>query len=228
MPSPLRTGAYHKLVQWDKDVSYLVYRFYNTHFSRIPLLILEVSGHGVPWIVAPVLIFLFKPQLSPLASALMLNFLALTFVDLATIGLLKPVFRRPRPAYNTGIGHITIHAVDQFSFPSGHATRAGFVASFLYYVRAFHPTALHPVIASHQFLVFVACWALLVCASRVALGRHHIVDVVFGALLGTTYVVVWNPLWIGAAFSFGLRILFRKALLGVARSGVPPKAASAP
>lgn len=211
-PSMLRS-----LLQWDKDVSFLIYRFYNTNCSRLLLLILEVSGHGVPWIVLPVLVFLMKPQLSPAASSLMLNFLAITLLDLAAIGILKPIFRRTRPAYNSGIGHVTIHMVDQFSFPSGHATRAALLASFLWYVRATFPDALHPFIAPLYFMVFTFLWATAVCLSRVALGRHHVVDVVAGAILGAFYLFIWYTFWIGPQSADQFRQILRHAILGTTK-----------
>lgn len=190
-------------------MSYLIYRAYNNNLPRWPLLVLEVSGHGVPWIIAPVLIFLFKPALSPTASSLMLNFLAITVLDLIALGLLKPLFHRRRPAYNTGIGHVTIHVIDQFSFPSGHATRVAFVAAFLTYARATYPDALHPVIAAAPFTAAVYGWAATVCASRVALGRHHVLDVVAGAIIGASYTVIWNPFWLSASFADRLRSFFQ-------------------
>lgn len=203
------------ILQWDKDVSFLLYRFYQTHIpSRLPLLLLEVSGHGVPWLMLPIAIFLFKPNLSPTAAALMVNFLLLTLLDLAAIGLLKPLFHRKRPAYNTGIGHVTIHIVDQFSFPSGHATRAGFVTAFILLVQRLHPDGLHRSIACPAFFGLTFLWATAICVSRVALGRHHVLDVVVGAFLGASYVLLWQPFWIGPAFSASLRDALRSAILG--------------
>lgn len=202
------------LMQWDKDVSFLIYRHYNTNFPRLLLLILEVSGHGVPWIAAPILIFLFKENLSAMAASLMFNFLAITALDLAAIGILKPLFHRTRPAYNSGIGHVTIHAVDQFSFPSGHATRAALVASFLFYVQTMYPEALQPMLASSLFMLFTFVWATAVCASRVALGRHHVVDVVAGAVIGASYLVFWHMFWVGADSADQFRHMFRHTVLG--------------
>lgn len=205
------------MLQWDKHVSILLYRWYATHFStRIPLLALEVSGHGVPWLLAPILIILFKTSLSPIAASLMLNFLALTLLDLAVIGIFKPAFRRTRPVYNTGIGHVTIHVVDQFSFPSGHASRAGFLSSFVWHTQYHHAEGMHPWLSSSTFTVLVLVWAIAICASRVLLGRHHVLDVLLGFALGVSYVYIWDPLWISAEFASSLRDALRSALLGSA------------
>lgn len=208
-PSPV----FSSIMQWDKDVSFLLYRWYAANIpSRIPLLALEVSGHGVPWLILPILIFVLKSNLSPKAASLMLNFLALTILDLAVIGVLKPIFRRARPAYNSGIGHVTIHIVDQFSFPSGHATRAGFLTSFVWHTQAHHSNGLHPWLACPAFTVAAILWGVAICLSRVMLGRHHVLDVLFGFILGVTYVYAWEPFWIDEKFAEFLRDGLRSAL----------------
>lgn len=207
-----------KLLKWDKDASLLLYRWYATYIpTRLPLLALEVSGHGVPWLIVPIFIFLFKTSLSAIAASLMLNFLALTLLDLAAIGILKPVFRRSRPAYNSGIGHVTIHAVDQFSFPSGHATRGGFLASFVWHTQNHHVEGMHPWLSSHTCTALAIVWAIALCASRVLLGRHHVLDVLIGFVLGMSYVYLWDPLWINVGFASSLRDALRSALFGSAQ-----------
>lgn len=146
----------------------------------------------------------------------MLNFLALTLLDLAVIGIFKPAFRRTRPVYNTGIGHVTIHVVDQFSFPSGHASRAGFLTSFVWHTQYHHAEGMHPWLSSPTFTVIALAWATAICASRVLLGRHHVLDVLLGFALGVSYVYIWDPLWINAEFASSLRDALRSALFGSA------------
>ena len=51
-------------------------------------------------------------------------------LDLAFVGLAKLIFRRPRPAYNAADMYVAV-AVDHWSFPSGHSSRAFLVAAFL-------------------------------------------------------------------------------------------------
>lgn len=205
------------LIRWDKRMSLQVFRWYNPRFSRLPLMLLEISGHGVPWLMVPIIIFVFTPTLSPLSSSLLLNFLVVTFIDLCTIAVLKPLVRRSRPTYNTGIGRITVHAVDQFSFPSGHATRAALVLLFLLQARFSRPMALHKFIASTPFLLFIFLWAVATPASRVALGRHYLLDVLGGVSVGSLYGFIWKPLWIGPHVANGFRDALRHTLFEVTR-----------
>ena len=64
-------------------------------------------------------------------------------------------------------------SVDKFSFPSGHTTRAVFCAAYC-------------ITISHDpvFDFWVGAWAVIVAASRVLLGRHHVADVIMGAMVG--------------------------------------------
>jgi presqualene diphosphate phosphatase len=112
------------------------------------------------------------------------------------VTILKPIFRRPRPLYNRGLQSLTVHAVDQFSFPSGHATRAVHVACYLLYIAATRPQAVPAFMSGVPFLTATSLWAAAVCLSRVALGRHHVVDILVGTVLGALYIVLVDRFWI--------------------------------
>lgn len=93
-------------------------------------------------------------------SAIALSFLVTT--------ALKLLFRTPRPSYLT---LDTEYCPVDFSFPSGHASTS-FAAAFV--LAQFDP--------KRKWLYFIL--AGLISYSRLYLGCHHIVDVVFGAMLG--------------------------------------------
>lgn len=73
-----------------------------------------------------------------------------------------------------------------FSFPSGHASRAVYVAYFFVNLYAL-PTIFAP---------FVLIWATAVCFSRILLNRHHILDIVGGVLLGMLEGWILGLLWL--------------------------------
>ncbi len=79
-------------------------------------------------------------------------------------------------------------SVDKFSFPSGHATRSVALAFFF--------GCLYPPIPIVTFPL-VAAWAAAVCASRVLLGRHHVLDVAGGFAIGLAEYVVALMLLVG-------------------------------
>lgn len=63
---------------------------------------------------------------------------------------------------------------DKFSFPSGHASRAVFVAYFFLNLYPLPIFCVPPLLA----------WSTSICLSRVLLNRHHLLDVVAGVVLG--------------------------------------------
>ena len=137
--------------------------------GRTLMIILEISGHGVPWIAGTIIsILVFSGFKQEFACNL---FLAL-MLDLAVVGGLKVAVRRKRPVYNEEDMFATV-SVDNYSFPSGHSTRAAMVA------------ALVAVFLTSEFWrLLIGCWALCVSTSRVILGRHHVSDVFCGILIG--------------------------------------------
>lgn len=202
------------LISWDKELSYRIYRGYDSRIAlKLPLKVLELSGHGVPWLAFPVALLVLHPSLSGAAASTTLNFFALQLLDLAVIGVLKPLFRRQRPPYNGTMGSVTIHAVDRFSFPSGHSTRAAFVAAFVVYSRTTHPLGLPALLRRVECSVLLALWAVAVAVSRVAMGRHHVLDVVFGLVIGTLYVLAGNKFWIGNDVAGSIRLAVRGLVL---------------
>jgi membrane-associated phospholipid phosphatase len=102
----------------------------------------------------------------------------------------------PSPHFHSFVGHFriiffvnkfsmqiaTVKAVDKYSFPSGHASRAMFVATFGFLTHSASPIS---------YALYV--WAFIVGISRVCFGRHYLSDVVAGLVLGlmTALLVVW-------------------------------------
>ncbi|KAJ0962047.1 hypothetical protein J5N97_029875 [Dioscorea zingiberensis] len=95
---------------------------------------------------------------------------------------------RPAPIYNKGMS--LAFAVDQWSFPSGHSSRVFFLASFLSLSSASIDLGSSRIwdflrgepVELVVFLVFI--WSATTSISRVLLGRHFVLDVVVGAVLG--------------------------------------------
>lgn len=84
--------------------------------------------------------------------------------------VLKRLIARTRPEGEWGNVY---RKTDPYSFPSGHAVRAGVIL-----VLAFH--------SFHQpLLLFTFClWAVLMMLSRVATGVHYLLDILAGFVLG--------------------------------------------
>lgn len=101
--------------------------------------------------------------------AIVLSFLA--------AGVIRSVYFKPRPKREEH--HNWLEKLDASSFPSVHAMRA----VLLYAVLVVYYKSL-----AVSFILAVV--ALAVCASRVLLRKHDVVDVVGGALLGVVEALI--------------------------------------
>ena len=134
-------------------------------------MILEISGHGVVWLSGSMFMMWRVP--SAPEKEVFLNLMIALCIDVVVTGLLKVIFNRPRPNYNQQDMVLSV-SVDNYSFPSGHATRGAIVVIFLLAHLKLH-------IATKILLIL---WGLCVSFIRLAFGRHHLSDVLVGFLVG--------------------------------------------
>ncbi len=109
-------------------------------------------------------------------------------LDLVVVVLVKAVVQRKRPDHNNMDMFATV-SVDKFSFPSGHTTRAASVVCFF----------LAFFVTSPLWRFLIITWAVSVSISRIMLGRHHVLDVVGGVIIGVLqYIMFLQYLWISS------------------------------
>ncbi|KAG2677584.1 hypothetical protein I3843_12G106500 [Carya illinoinensis] len=151
------------------------------------LLLLELSADFRLFFPISLSLLLSPSLLRPFLPPLLLGLL----LDLALIGLVKILFRRPRPPHNHTHSMKVAVSVDHFSFPSGHASRVCFVASLAHLSAAAIRQDHHEGSKAVNFVLLVVwVWAVLISVSRVLLGRHFVSDVFVGACLGVLEAVV--------------------------------------
>lgn len=122
-------------------------------------------------------ILVIKKTQSSLFPALML--------DLVVVCVFKAAIRRSRPRHN--VMDMMAVSVDKFSFPSGHTTRAAFMALFM----------VNHVLTCPVYIALTYVWAVSVSVSRVLLGRHHVLDVLCGFIIGVlSYCGYARYMWI--------------------------------
>ncbi|KAK3610882.1 hypothetical protein CHS0354_009749 [Potamilus streckersoni] len=152
-------------------------------YLRPLMKILEISCHGIPWLLGNLALLLSVHRTEHIE--ILVNLLTALILDLIIIAIVKLLFRRQRPVHNQMDMFATV-SIDNYSFPSGHASRAAMLVCFF----LFHVTDN----AYHRILVIL--WSLVVSSSRVFLGRHHVLDVTCGFALGIIeYLLVYN-IWI--------------------------------
>lgn len=156
----------------DVQSSFYLFDRVGRHVPTWFLEVLELSGHGLLWI--PLAVVLAIWPIVPWNFRICALNLTISFIlDLIAVGACKLVVRRQRPAYAERRYNATIIA-DQYSFPSGHSSRCILIAGMLFVFN----------ICPAWLVCLCILWAVLTSLSRVLLGRHYILDIVVGGILG--------------------------------------------
>ncbi|MFW7378248.1 MAG: phosphatase PAP2 family protein [Oligoflexus sp.] len=100
---------------------------------------------------------------------------------------LKPYFGRPRPCHTHSFVRIVQGCSGYFGFPSNHATNGMVVATIMIYLRSF------------SFGVFILMASIAVGFSRIYLGVHYPMDILFGFIFGSSVallcIVIGQRFW---------------------------------
>ncbi|XP_078417719.1 polyisoprenoid diphosphate/phosphate phosphohydrolase PLPP6 [Cetorhinus maximus] len=161
--------------------------------ARPIMKLIEVSGHGIPWI-GGTLYCLCKSD-STAGQEVLLNLLLALILDLVLVGIVKSLVRRRRPTHNK-MDMFATFSVDRYSFPSGHATRAALGGRFF----------LNHLVLAVPLRILVVLWVCIVGLSRVMLGRHNVTDVVCGFIMGYLQYSLVEYMWLS---STNLQIFLR-------------------
>ena len=131
-------------------------------------------GDGGGWYLAPALLYLFGSATEVRVAGQMI---VLGLANLALYLVIKHRIARARPCNCCPEIRPCVRALDRFSFPSGHTLHA---VSYAILLSSYYP----------RFSPVLAVFAMLVAASRVALGLHYPSDVLAGAVLGACTCIV--------------------------------------
>lgn len=173
-----------KVLEWDvkatKDFVAFLLNFKPIEQFKKHCKFLEWSCHGVVWLVCW-LAFVYMIDSTDLYQTQVNMFIGLV-LDILFVWLLKAATRRRRPVVDDNPFSF---GPDKYAFPSGHASRAVFVACFF--------TLLDPL--PWIFYPSIVAWCVAVCFSRILIYRHHILDVLAGAALGIFETLLLALFW---------------------------------
>lgn len=123
-------------------------------------------------------------------SIMLLFFIALLifFSDQGSVQLFKEVFKRLRPCHEPAIKEM-VHIVNnkcggQYGFISSHASNSFAIAAFL-----------GVVFNRRWFAWSILGWAVVVSYSRIYLGVHYPLDIIFGGIFGALLGVIIAKLY---------------------------------
>ena len=144
------------------------------------LIAFELLGNGFTWI-GIAFYFYLKSNNDVFVIKMLKIFMFGFLLDLFLVGSIKLLVKRKRPKTNIKEGEYTFKA-DHYSFPSGHASRAIFISSF---VRMYFSLSNIPFL--NLFVVLLG-WSVAV--SRILMSRHYLSDVVCGIFVGKLNIYI--------------------------------------
>lgn len=154
-------------------------------FSRY-MVAATYSGDGYLWGLAGLTLILFGGD--PGHTYVLMG-LAISIINIAVFRLVKTVMERPRPV-TLKSRPLKYRMIDDFAFPSGHATVA-FGVSFIV-------ANAYPELWWAGFGAYFA--SIIIGLSRIFVKEHYPSDVVGGAILGTLVAAILMPVFSGLSF----------------------------
>ncbi|CAK6981556.1 inactive phospholipid phosphatase 7-like [Scomber scombrus] len=153
---------------------------------RSMVTLLALSGHALPWICGT-LICLWRSN-TMAGQEVLVNLLLALILDVMTVAGIQKLVKRKGP-WDFPPGFLDIVAMDTYSFPAAHASRAAMVSKFL----------LNHLVLAVPLRILLYLWTLLVGVSRVFLGKHHLSDVGCGFALGFLHFRLIESVWLDSA-----------------------------
>ncbi|KAL7836759.1 hypothetical protein AOLI_G00280430 [Acnodon oligacanthus] len=148
--------------------------------------LLALTGHGIPWILGTLLCLTRSNTLA--GQEVLVNLLLALLLDVMTVAGMQKLVKRKGP-WEMSPSFLDYLAMDVYSFPSAHASRAVMVAKFL----------LAHLVLAVPLRILLVLWAFLVGMSRVMLGRHHLTDVGCGVALGFLHYSLVEMVWLSSS-----------------------------
>ncbi|ETW01280.1 hypothetical protein H310_06850 [Aphanomyces invadans] len=131
----------------------------------------------------------YFPRLNREQSYLLTYLYVVLLVDLLLNFAMKGMVKRKRPHFHND--DMRFPGPDKYSFPSGHATRAGALVALFSTLLQYEPDLLSLATAgltsrtsTSMCLTVAWTWAAINSFGRLALGRHFVSDVVVGTFIG--------------------------------------------
>lgn len=109
-------------------------------------------------------------------------------VDIMTVAGVQRLVKRRGP-WEMAPGFLDYVAMDVYSFPAAHASRAAMVSKFL----------LSHLVLAVPLRILLVLWAFLVGLSKVLLGKQHLTDMICGFALGMLHFSLMETVWLSSS-----------------------------
>nr|XP_057919754.1 inactive phospholipid phosphatase 7 [Doryrhamphus excisus]XP_057919763.1 inactive phospholipid phosphatase 7 [Doryrhamphus excisus] len=152
---------------------------------RSMVALLALTGHGLTWIIGTIVCLTRSSTLA--GQEVLVNLLLALILDVMTVAGVQRLVKRKGPWEMTP-GFLDCVAMDVYSFPAAHASRAAMVSKFL----------LSHLVLAVPLRILLVLWAFLVGMSRVLLGKHHLTDMLCGFALGLFHFSLMETVWLSS------------------------------
>ncbi|XP_029940671.1 inactive phospholipid phosphatase 7 [Salarias fasciatus] len=153
---------------------------------RSMVALLALTGHGITWIIGTIVCLTRSNTLA--GQEVLVNLLLALILDVMTVAGVQRLVKRRGP-WEMAPGFLDCVAMDVYSFPAAHASRAAMVSKFL----------LSHLVLAVPLRILLVLWAFLVGVSRVLLGKHHLTDMVCGFALGLLHFSLMESVWLSSS-----------------------------
>lgn len=176
-----------EIEQWDKSCFLQLNALHNDFFDGFMFWITD-KFVWIPLYISIIYVIIKNKKHETLLIAIGI-ILTIVFADQFASGFCKPLFERLRPSHDPSID-LLVHTVrgdkgDLYGFISSHAANTFGLAMF---------TALLFKNTWYSFMIFM--WAILNSYSRIYLGVHFPIDILFGALSGVFIAWMFYALYL--------------------------------
>ncbi|MGC9364700.1 MAG: phosphatase PAP2 family protein [Fidelibacterota bacterium] len=186
------------LIAFDKALFYFINQsLANPVFDWLMPFITEKSHWIIPILMIWLGLLILGKKRGRIAALLLLLTVATT--DPVCYRVLKPTFKRIRPSRSLEDVRLLVGRGGKYGFPSNHAANiTGAMLILVYFYR--------------KYKYGFATVAMLISFSRIYVGVHYPLDVLFGMLIGALFAVMWIFFWIMMANHLAKRQNFCLAL----------------
>lgn len=173
-------------ISLSKRMGVCAYTYSSWGGCRSMVNLLALTGHGITWIIGTIVCLTRSNTLA--GQEVLVNLLLALLLDVMTVAGVQRLVKRRGP-WEMAPGFLDCVAMDLYSFPAAHASRAAMVSKFL----------LSHLVLAVPLRILLVLWAFLVGLSRVLLGRHHLTDMVCGFALGLLHFSLMETVWLSSS-----------------------------
>ena len=174
---------FSKLLQWDQDLFLLLNGAGTKTFDPFWVFISSTKS-AIPIFIF-IIFLLIKKHRSSFWQGLVLILVVVSLADLTSVHAFKNVFMRLRPSHAPELAdqiRLLVSKAGLYGFVSSHAANFFAIAAIV-----------STLFSERKYLPYILySWATLVAYSRVYVGKHYVLDVIGGAILG---ILIGKVIW---------------------------------